>query len=1394
MLCIESIRRAGHGLHDILLTPLSIEDVQQLVSDTLSCPPSRAEPLARVVYDKSAGNPFFSNQFLSTLHEERLLELNLATGQWHWNITRIRDMSFTDNVVELMAGKLLRLPKTTRQALIELACLGNTVDTATLALVRGRSPDEPEQDLEEALQAGFIQRSRNHLRFVHDRVHEAAYALIPSENRAAIHVRIGHQLVSHLSQEALDESIFDVVNHFNLGLHLITDLCERAVLRKLNASAGYKAMSSSAYASARTYFTEATKLLPENARALLYEESFSLYFEQASCEYLLGNLQEADDLFSFLLNHARSNRDRAKVYRLRVQLYQVAGKFHQGVAAALEGVRLFGVIWPESDAEIEQQIEAERLQVAHNLRGRSISELIDAPITNSSDVRSVLGILTDAMPAAYFARPTIYPLFVLSALNLTLRNGNIEESCAVYMGYAIILMAVYRDLDTAFAFAELALKLNDKFGNRSLRGSLLCRYAIFLNGHRRPISTTLPMLEDSFVACQEVGNRTYGCYVALEIVWLWLESGVPLPEIKEKAQKYISFARKVRNAGIFQTLHAIELLISRLMTTTQGGMTATPTDDEESCLIELTKSGYGGGITTFHVMGMISAFLEERYEDVLIHGAEVSARIRAMTGWVIEATYHFYQALALAALHPDAAPDRQHAIRQSIEEHLHYMANRAANCRETFDNRHALLSAELARIDERTVDAMRHYEEAIRFARERGFVQNEALANELAARFYLKNGLGTGGDAHLRNAAYCYRRWGAEAKARQLNRHLPAQRAEGPTTAGAFDGRVEDLDLITVIKVSQAVSGVIVLDNLIDTLLKIVLEHAGADRGLLILARGDSYRIEAEAVIRHKQIEISRRQASIVATELPVSAFHYVVRTRQLILLNDASTSNQLSADPYLQSTPVKSLLCLPIIKQPNLIGVLYLENKLAVGAFTRNRIAVLDLLTSQAAISLENALLYTEMEDRVRERTRALSEEVTERTLAQARLNQIHNEQNLILNNASVGICTIIPENGRRLIKRANRAFEQIFGYQPNELIDMDSSSVYVYDDDYRKVGASYDAVLSLGQAYRTEMVLRRKDNHRIIIECVGAAINPSDLSKGTVWLLEDVTEQRANMIALEKAKTAAETALNSLRKAQESLVAAEKLASLGGLVAGVAHEINTPVGNALTAASSFSVKTERLTKVFAEGKMKKSDLQDYTEFSTEAARAIETNLRRAGELIQSFKQVAVDRTSEEKRSFRIKEYIEEVLLSLRPRLKKSSTSIELVCDDLLFVDTYPGAISQVINNFVTNSLTHAFEAGQPGTISIVITVAAEDMIELHFADNGCGIPQDILGRIFDPFFTTRRGSGGSGLGLHIVHNIVSGPLRGRISVQSSVGQGTRFTVITPRIIPCQNNPETRS
>jgi predicted ATPase/signal transduction histidine kinase len=981
MPALAEIRKAGVPVSELLLGPLSTLHLAAFFGDVLHRGVEDVAPLAQLVEDKTGGNPFFAIQFLTALQEERLIELDASSAGWQWDIEKIRAKGFTDNVADLMAGKLLRLSPGAVAAMKELACLGTGAEVSTLALVLGKSEEDVHADLTEAVRAGMLLRLGEAYKFIHDRVAEAAYGLVPAADRPAAHLRIGRLLLAKVAPDAADDWIFEVANQLNRGVDLITDPAERQALMRLDFLAGRKAKASIAYASARALFLQATALLPERAWETCYEETFPLYLELAECEYLTGDFRRADELFDLTLQKARSDPERARVSSLRVRLYQVAGRYDDALAAALDALARFAVEVPQGDAEIAAAFAIEQRQIEVNLSGRRIADLVDGPPITDARVQAVIGLLVDALPPTYIARPALFPLLVCKALNLSLRHGTSAEACFVFSCYGMMLVSIFGDIPGGVEYSKAALRLNEKLGDAKLKGTLLFMHATFIIVWRRHIGASFPILEQAMRASLDVGDLVYAGYNALVSVATHIERGDALDDVLRAGQRYKAFAQQSRNQVLYHCLRQYDQLVACMKGSTRA-LTSFDDDDfdEAACLAALTEAGFQSGLFYHHLLKHIACFTFEQFDEALAAAARTRPVLTAVMSSRFEATHHFFEALTLAAVYPRAP---EHAgvppteFGRTLEPHLRKLKLWAESCPENYLSCYALVSAEVARIEGREVEAMRLYEQAIAAAEGNGFVHRQALANELASRFYRGRGFDRIAETYLREAQACYARWGADAKVRQIDRAHPRLRqkvvADAHTT---FSVEAEQIDVLSVVKATQTISSEIVLDQLLRTLLEVVLEQGGAQKVYLILVRRGELRIEAEATLETAGVETQLLQSLPVASSprLPTSLVNYVERTREPLIVDNAAEEGRYAADPYIAQARPRSILCLPIIRRGELVAILYLENNLTTQAFTAERLVTLEMLGAQAAISLENALLLAK-EQKAREAAEAARE-----------------------------------------------------------------------------------------------------------------------------------------------------------------------------------------------------------------------------------------------------------------------------------------------------------------------------------------------------------------------------------------------------------------------------------
>jgi PAS domain S-box-containing protein len=957
---LAAIREAGTAMQEIRLTPLGSDDLAQLIADTLHCDSQRATSLAQLIHEKTAGNPFFVIQFIQSLVEEGLVSFEHWDALWRWNLDAIHARGYTDNVVDLMVPKLKRLSATTQTALQQLACIGNSAESAVLSAVLETSGQGTETALWDALQLELIVRSGDSYRFAHDRVQEATYSLMAKEARAEAHLRIGRLLYAHTPPEKREEAIFEIVNQLNRGAELIVSEEERFQVAELNLIAGKRAKGSTAYASALQYFVAGQALLTDAAWERDHDLIFQLELQRAECEFLTGELTVAAERLEILRSRATDTVELAMATCLGIDVYMTLGQMNRAVAIGLDYLRHVAIDWPLNPTE--EQVKTEYHRIWSQLGGREIEEVIDLPLMNDPASIATLDVLTKASAPAMFTDTNLSALVICRAVSLSIECGNNDSSCLVYVYIGDIARHRLGDYKNAFRFAQLGYDLVEKRGLKRVQAPTYHTFAAMIMPWMKHPLVCSGLTRQAFETANKIGDLTCAVLARMGLIGVLIAAGAPLVAVQSEAENGFNFAHRAKFAFGFDTISMLLGFIRTLRgLTTQFGSFNHAEFDEVDFERNLNHPPLAHfwywvrKLQTYFFAGDFASAIE----------ASLKGRPLLWSSPTIErAEYEFYSALARAALWDSAASDQRREHFEALATHYKRLAIWAEYCPENFQDRATLVGAEIARIEGRSLDAIELYEQAIRSARGNGFVHNEALAHEVAAQFYAARGFETIADAYLRNARNCYDRWGAQGKVKQLDERYPRLR-EGrpPAPSNTISAPFGQLDVETVVGASQALSSEMVFPRLIERLLRITVEHAGAERALLILIRDGEPRIEAEATTGPGRIDVAVREGKATTSDLPQSALHYVIRTQESVLLDDASSDNMYSKDAYVRQNHSRSVLCLPIVRQGKLVGVLYLENNLAPLVFTSSRVAVLQLLASQAAISLENASLYSDLE-----------------------------------------------------------------------------------------------------------------------------------------------------------------------------------------------------------------------------------------------------------------------------------------------------------------------------------------------------------------------------------------------------------------------------------------------
>ena len=1273
----EEIRKSGAEIETVQLDQLKENHVNRLLSETLSYAPEHSKPLASLCFEKTLGNPFFLNQFIHSLHRDGLIEFSVEKGIWQWEELKIRQADMTDNVVDLMIGRIRGLSENARHLLSFAACIGNQFDLNILSIVYGKMVQETADDLFEALQAELALpvddaykyvsvpfqpiASENDAAygepfplygFLHDRVQQAAYSLIEEKEKPEVHLKIGREMLKTIPEEQLEEQIFTIVDQLNLGAERMTDETEKEKLAELNLVAGKKAKLSAAFEPAFDYLKSGIRMLRENAWQVQYDLTLSLHEEAGEAAFLCGGFIEMEALTERVLQQAKTVLNKVKTYETKIQAYTSQHKLLDAVKIGVHVLYLLGFNFPQKPTKLHILFAYLRTKLV--LVGKQPGTLINLQEMIDPYKLAQMRILARMSPPAFLAAPELFPLAVFRALNLSVKHGNALDSILFYTAYGLVLCGVIGNIESGLEFGKLALQLSKKLNAKSSEPRREMVFNVFIKHWKNHIRETLKPLELVFQKGLETGAFEVSAISIFHYLNVSYFAGIELSKIEQNLSKYNDVVEKLeqKTTNLYYTKRVWQVILNLTGHNTNLTIISGDVFDEKRMLTLFRKDNDRGGICATYLNKLILCYLFQAYNQAVENAEIAEKHLTAQRSMIAISVFHFYDSLAQLAVFSNSQKTTQKRILKKVSKNQKKMKKWAHHAPMNYLHKWQLVEAERARVLEKDEKAIGLYEQAIAGAKENQYLQEEALTNELAAKFYLKKGKTDKAREYMTEARYCYDHWGAKAKVDHLDRNYPELLAveaikpqkdsthendlkPGTTTSNQVKG--EQLDLTSVMKASQVISGEIQIEKLLSRMMQIIIENAGAEKGCLILKSDGDFQIEAEGHIHQEKVQVLQSIPLEDSPNVPVTIIQYVARVQENLVLEDAAQQGKFTTDPYIMQHQPKSLLCAPLIHRNNLSGIIYLENNLATGAFTPERLEVLPLLCSQAAISLENANLYKQQQDYA-----------------------------------------------------------------------------------------------------------------------------------GT---LEETVQERTQEL---------KQSLDTIQKTQDQLVQSEKMAAIGGLVAGVAHEINTPIGIAVSAASHLEDKTGEFVNKVESKKLKRSELNSYAKTASGSSNLILKNLSGAVKIVQGFKQVAVDQTSGERREFKLKAYIEDVLLSLKPKLKKTRHEVTVNCPEDLILNSFPGALSQIISNLVMNSLIHGFEEMDAGEITF--DVARENgSVLLTYRDNGKGMDEKALSKIFDPFFTTRRSQGGSGLGMHIVHNLVIQTLGGTISCKSEPGNGIMVRIQIP-------------
>jgi predicted ATPase/signal transduction histidine kinase/CheY-like chemotaxis protein len=1379
---LDRLVAGGAAVDELQLEPLSVNDLTEVVIDLACVTHAEASPLAQAIHDKTYGNPFFVAQLLSELHRRALIVPDPGLGRWRWELPAIVEAPCSENVIDLLVARLRELPLETQETLGIGAHLGRSFQAATLALVLLRDPGPA---LNAAVAQGLLSPMNDSYQFPHDRVREAAYSLVSESERAATHLRIGRLLLADTQPERLDERSFELVSHFNLGAALLTQ-AERERVAELNLRAGQRAQASAAHASARSYFTAGSALLDEGRWDKQYDLAFALGIRQVESELSMGELADVEEQLAELEGVAQGFIDEAAVAHARVTLLLMRSEFTQGLEVLLGLLTRVGVDWSHAPGDDSAADEYQRLR--DRLGDRPIESLLELPAADAS-TQVTMEVLFRVGELASSSNDRLMRLAFCRLANLSIERGHSDASPLAFVHLGQMVGPYFGDYESGFRFARLGLKLQEARQQSRYRERVLVFAGAFVYPWTQGFPQALELLRLGFDAAVENGDPPFAWLALMTEGSLRLFMGAPLADVERLAARAQEIARKAKLGAYFFDVVSVQQRLIRAL----RGMTASfPCFDET----DFDEPQFEARLASDPNLVIAEGWYWIRKLRARYHGGDYSAALSAAgraeallwtTGFALERIdYFLYRALASVADFDAVPPEQRHQRRGALLEGIRNLEARARDCPSNFACCAALLDAELARIDgdER---AAKRYEDAIRSAREQGLLPLLALGYEVASAFYRARGFGLIADTYVREARNAYRRWGAEGKVKQLEQRNAFLASSGTAAEGSMlDLGSTQLDLLAVVKASHTISSLMLGDQLLDTLLHLVLEQGGARRALLVLTDGVDHdpdlNVAAEASIDDASPLLQP------APRLPTSIVDYVRRTGSLVLLQDATAdAGRFAQDPYLTRVRPRSVLCLPVRRYGTLAGILYLDNDLAPGVFTPDRLLALELLATQAAVSLQNAdLLARERaarEEAQRDRRRALLlGEVTALLSDSGDRPALSRALGLVCAHglADWAMLNMTQAGASKCVAHAHRDALKVPLLL--ELAERYAGAFCATQLGVRRLGASSP----LHQAALTDEQIRAVcagNEHAALARNLGLRsllalpLVARGAPLGTLFLVAARPHhfQPADITLGSELADRMSMAIESVRLAElESVLRqAQKMEAIGRLAGGVAHDFNNVLSVILTCAH------------FARERLAPQDpaCEELEEIGKAAERA--TGLTRQL-LAFSRHRLAESKVIDVNRVIRELDYMLATLVGSHVRLVLEPS------ENLWRTRADQAQLEQLLMNLAANA-RDAMPRG--GTLLVKTSnveldqayarehphVAPGDYVLLTVTDTGCGIEPEIQARIFEPFFTTKKPGEGTGIGLATVFGVVR-QSAGHIAVDSQVGRGTTFRIYFPR------------
>ncbi|MCL6603212.1 MAG: diguanylate cyclase [Paenibacillus sp.] len=1086
----------------IVLQSLSIEAVESLLADTLCTDTGSVKELAELIYKRSKGNSFFVSEILKDLFKNGYLYFDDLKGIWSWELNQIVNLPINDNVVDFLMMKLKNLPEDIRRILMLSASIGSLFDFNMLSLIGEQDRGDiarclmiaVEEDIiipvdskysfitnvfEEKAEA--IQQVHIKFRFQHDRIQQAFYQMLDKDTSNRLHLTIGRLLLKHLTPEETEDKFVDIATHINKGIEYIHDKDEISQVIDINLKAARKAKEAIGYASAFMLLEVARSLVTEQSWQEDKHRTSEIYLLYSECGYLTHQLEAADLACSILLKHTQDHYSIAQIYEMQANHYTYLGMMKESITSGKLGLQVLGIKIPERVGM--GSVLKEFLKVKASLKGRAIEEIYDQPQMDDPTIKLIMRLLINFIPPSFISGETsLFGLIVLKKVGLTLKHGNSPESALAFIGYSILLSG-FGDLKGSFDFGRLGIRINDKFNDLQWKGAAHVLYTLFCHTWNEPWETLENWYKSSIESSLRSGDLLYLAHACFyQNLWN------PSMDITANLQDYNRSIALIENTKYKEALATAKLFKQQLLSLSGELKDNLSFDDENfsemAYVKQLEEAKYYSGIAIYYIYKMKMLFTYESYKSAFDYIDKAYKIIGTLAGSAFMEEFSLYTFLNLAYGYKDLNSFEKIKAKTRMRKEFNRMKKWAEHSPENFRQHEYLMKAEWFRISGKNEQAGKYYDLAIETSEKGDFVRYKALTNELAAKFYYSRDYKEFASYLLRQALYYYTVWGAKGKIKHLSEQQPVKMKKLNTKDFLHGRTVSDftdsIDLNSMIMASQSISKEIDLNKLLEALMEIVIKNAGAQRGCILMRSNSNLLVEGEYSPEDNKVNVVVHDYTQYHN-LPLSILHDVEESKESLIYNDAFSETPFVNDPYIVKYRPKSMVCMPLINQNKTIAIIYLENNLMAGVFTKERMKIINLLSREMVFSLENASLYSDLE-RSEEKYREL------------------------VNNLQDGI--FITQD--RKCKYVNAALAEMLGYQMEEMIDKPFEG-FISQPEKEKVMHYYSRrVEGKNAPFEYETRLMHKDNiHEVIVIHKVTLINylGKPAIQGTV---KDITERK--------------------------------------------------------------------------------------------------------------------------------------------------------------------------------------------------------------------------------------------------------------------------------------------